>query len=563
MLIFGNDDSDDLELDFERKQNSPSSTPPASSLPKRPAPRSPFGSNADQPDSFGNERKPSLPQRPNPPFGQSAPSSRLPQKPPMGIQKPLPPKPAQETSKPQIPLSKPLETSPTAQENKAPKFSPNISSYIPTPQAEHEQPIEEEVVPDVLSESELYLRNMQEKAEERARLARIEQASEEKKPAPNTVSPTPTVSSLTANDVEAPQDVEKEDVGKGKKKKQGFFASPKKDNKKVVANKPPRENKYEGERKKILYIRLVAGSVAAIVAFAGLQAIFLPSSGPTKDQVQSAAKQAVNYTGFPTASGEQFSLDFAKAYFNYDSTDKARADSLTRFASPDLVKQIDVAIMSSQEYAASKKVDQSSYSNYTVAQSISYGPYVVATNNITDKNALFTVKVGLKTGAVVYLDVPVKYDPSNFSMTLAGPPSFSKPIQNQGAATKDEWTSTFDGGGDDKIEASFQPDLEAYLSAWALSDSTIINRYILDSATENAKRGLQKAVKFNKIIDLKVEPLSKDKPSTETSRRVEFNVLWEDPVSGLRYPQQYRMLIGLNQDKKWAIYDIENFAVLN
>lgn len=562
MLIFGNDDSDDLELDFERKASLPSNNPPKSSLPKRPVTRSPFGSSSDQIENLETEKKATLPSRPTSPFGQPTTSSRLPQKPPLETKRPLPPIPVKQASKPHLPVSKPLDSESQNSDTQSGKFSPDITSYFPAQQVE--TPEEEQVATtEVLSESELYLKDMKEKAEERAREARKEQAIQEAKPVPNVVAPRLTVSKDTNNTVEQSPEIETVDSPKTKKNKQGFLTSPKKGNKKAVANKPSRENKYEGERKKILYIRLVAGSVAAVIIIAGLQAIFLPSSGPTKEQVQSAAKQAVNYTGFPTASGEQFSLDFAKAYFNFDSTDKARADSLARFASPDLVKQIDVAIMSSQEYASIKKVDQSSYSNYTVAQSISYGPYVVATNNITDKNALFTVKVGLKTGSVVYLDVPVKYDPTNFSMTLAGPPSFSKPIQNQGTATKDEWTSTFDGGGDDTVQKSFQPDLEAYLSAWALSDSTIINRYILDSATDNAKRGLQKAVKFNKIIDLKVEPLNKDKPSTETSRRVEFNVLWEDPVSGLRYPQQYRMLIGLNQDKKWAIYDIENFAVLN
>lgn len=563
MLIFGNDDNDDLELDFDGKQKRTPPTPPVSSLPTRPTTRTPFGSNSDQVNNLVTEKKnQELPQRPSSPFGQSVPSSRLPQKPTLESKRPILPTPANEAGKPQSPFSKSLETNSNTKETVTPQPLPNLSSYIPS--VKKSEPAEQPVEPEVLSESELYLRAMQEKAEERARAARVEAATKEPMPAANVVAPAPAV--LTNPEVPAALPVEeaKEQAKtKVKKKKQGFFAPPPKKDASKTAAKSPRENKYDGERKKVLYIRLIAGGIAVVIAIAGLQAIFLPSSGPTKAQVQSAAKQAVNYTGFPTASGEQFSLDFAKAYFNYDSNDKSRADSLARFASPDLVKQIDIAILSSQEYLASKKQDQSSYSDYSVSQSISYGPYVVATNNLTDKNALFTVKVGLKTGAVVYLDVPVKYDPSNFSMTLAGPPSFSKPIQNQGTATKDEWTSTFDGGGDDAIQTSFQPDLEAYLSAWALSDSTIINRYILDSATDNAKRGLQKAVKFNKIIDLKVEPPNKDKPGTETSRRVEFNVLWEDPVSGLRYPQQYRMLIGLNQDKKWAIYDIENFSILN
>jgi hypothetical protein len=401
---------------------------------------------------------------------------------------------------------------------------------------------------------------MKELAAERSEEAKKEEAARAAEtPSSHSVTPTPVP-------VTAPV-VEPVEVAPTEKKKKSFFAPPpKKASSKKAPNKAPRENQYEGERKKVLYIRLVAGSVAAIIAIAGLQAIFMPSNGPTKDMVMSAAKEAVNYTGFPTVSGEQFSIDFTKAYFNFDSSEnyETREKSLERFASPDLIKQIDIAIQSSQEYESTKKGTQP-YSEYQVSQTITYGPYVVATKNLTEKAAVFTVKVGMKTGNVMYLDVPVKYDPDNYSLTLAGPPSFTKPIQNKPAEDikADEWTSTFEGGVDEGVQKSFQPDLEAYLSAWALSDSTIVNRYLLDSATDNAKRGLQSAVKFKSIVDLKVEPLSDSRPSTEITRRVEVDVLWEDPKSGLRYPQQYRMLISKNAEGKWAIYDIENFSILN
>lgn len=565
-MIFDSNDNDD-DLSFE---GTPKKAPPNSSLPRNPLSRSPFGSNADQVENLAPHRGSGVPaKRPTPsPFGAASPvekptpvARQRPQN-PLGPQNPLPNRPAPQAENrraqqapPELPQNFPSQQT----------ASPDVSSYLPPPrrQLESEEPesysrnmyeappyegdsdYRDRREPEVLSESELFLRTMREHANERSAEAKREDAVRASlvQPVANIVAP------VIATPTEAPV---AENSSKGKKKGR----------KGKAAVKPPKEKKYDGERKKILYIRLVAGTVAVVIGVAGFQSIFLPDSGPSKEMVMSAAKEAVNYTGFPTASGEQFAIDFAKAYFNFNSKDISRADSLARFASPDLIAETDISILSAEEYESIKK-DNLPYYDYVVTQSISYGPYVVASNNLDDKGAVFTVKVGLESGTVAYLDVPVKYDPKNYSLTLAGPPSFAKPIQNKGEAKKEEWTTTFEGGGDDKTGVQIQSDLEAYLSAWALSDSTIVNRYILESATDNAKRGLQSSVKFNKIIELTVEPKSEEKPSTATARRVEVDVMWEDPTTGLRYPQQYRMLIGLNQEGKWAIHDIENFSVLN
>lgn len=563
-MIFDSDDNDN-DLSFDGK---PKKVSPASSLPTRPITKSPFGSSAAQ----GSQTN-LPPRKPAAPFNQGVPASR-PQRPesPAKANQPVAPSERQGPQA-QSPFSRPASPQ-TQGKSPASPVLPDLSSYIPPKKAEqplYEAPVSDEA--ESASESEIYLRTVREEAEKRRREAQLP----DRVPAQNHSMHSPAVtdnyeqSSQQYNEPAVPafqqqqvqQQVPQQPQGeqpatgkKGKNKRTKNVPAAK-------ANKPVKEKTYAGERKKVLYIRLVAGSVAAIIAVAGCKAIFIPDSGPTKEMVMSAAQEAVNYTGFPSASGEQFSIDFAKAYFNFNSEgSEERIASLERFASPELVKQINITILSPAEYAAVQK-SGSSYSDYKVTQNITYGPYVVATNNLDEKNAVFTVKVGLETGTVVYLDVPVKYDPGNFSLTLAGPPSFSKPIQNQGEAKKDEWTSVFEGGGDDEIQKSIQSDLEAYLSAWALSDSTIINRYILDSATDNAKRGLQESVRFNQIISLQVEPQSDDRPSTANSRRVEINVMWEDPVTSLRYPQQYRMLIGLNQEGKWAIHDIENFSVLN
>lgn len=559
MLIFGKDDNDEnLELDFDGKQKQTPPTPPISSLPTRPAPRSPFGSNSDQVENLVTENKTQgLPERPSSPFGQPAPTaSRLPQKPVPAFKKPE--RPVVESREAPV-RPQPVVTPPVVES--APTI-PDISTYLPpVSQPERVEPVVQ-AEPEVLSESELFVRTMQEHAQQRAEAARVEEvAKKAAEQLPNTVTPSVPVDSIAAP-VTGPAI---ETGTKESKKKQGFFSPPpKKEGKKSTVQKAPREHKYDGDRKKILYIRLVAGTVATIIAIAGMNAIFNPNTGPTKEMVQSAAQQALNYTGFPTASGEQFALDFTKAYFNYDSSENtdSRETSLERFASPDLIKQIDVQKLSPSEYESIKK-SGISYNQYVVSQNISYGPYVVASKNVTAEYALFTVKVGLKTGTVLYYDVPVKYNPQKYSLTLAGPPSFSKPIDNTDAAAPDEWTVKFDGGSDSKLEESQLKDMEAYFKAWGESDDTILNLYVLPSATDNAKRGLQKSVQFSKVIDLKIEPESADVPTTATQRRVEVNVLWEDPKTNIRYPQQYRMLIALNKENKWAVYDIQNFVTLN
>lgn len=565
-MFDSDDNADDLSFDGQPKPASPKTH---SSSPSRPAPRTPFGANADQVESPSRPVRPgtAAPQpKQSSPFGQPAPSRPQPTQRNNSMPEQVSQSVNTESNEPprsRPPFNKPEISRPQPAQQPTPVV-PDLSSYLPpktAPEPELEQAPEEDLysMPERLSEDELYIRDIKEKAAQRAEEARKEEEQRTQNvKASNTVSPQAVAQALP---VEPQPEETKEE---SKKKKGGFFSPPPKKAKqgKKSTTKTPTENKYDGERKKILYIRIVSGTVGAIIAVAGLQAIFVPDSGPSKEQVMSAAQESVNFTGFPTVSGEQFALDFTKAYLNFDSTNEKRASSLERFASPDLVKEIDIQTLSSQEYESIAKSGES-YSDYKVTQSITYGPYVVATNNLTKEHALFTVKVGVQSGAVMYLDVPVKYNPSNYSLTLAGPPSFSKPIQNKGAAEKDEWTTTFENGADAEIADSLQQDLEAYLGAWAQSDSTIIDRYLLKSATDNAKKGLQKSVRFHSIVQFQVEPFSEDKPQTANARRVEINVMWEDSKTNIRYPQQYRMLIGLNEEGKWAIHDIENFVVLN
>lgn len=362
---------------------------------------------------------------------------------------------------------------------------------------------------------------------------------------------------FNANSPQPLQTADPEDTGKSRKGRKGKAV---KHAKTAKAEKPVKEKPYDGARKKILWVRLGVGLVGVVVLVAGMRAIFLPETGPSKEQVMSAAQEAVNYTGFPAASGEQFAIDFTRTYFNFNNRDSDRKVALQRFASDELITKIEIKTLSNDEYQ--QQNPGASYNDYLVSQTINYGPYVVSIENLDDKNSVFTVKVGLNNGTVYYLDVPVKYDPEQYSLTLAGPPSFTKPIQNSGKTEATEYTVNF-GSGDKDIQNSFSPDLQAYLKAWAASDSTIVNRYTMEKATDNAKRGLQNSVQFYSLDKFLVEPADEAKPATATVRRAEITVTWNDPSTGLKYPQQYRMLLTLNPEGNWSIYDIENFSVLN
>jgi len=351
--------------------------------------------------------------------------------------------------------------------------------------------------------------------------------------------------------------VEQPSVPAAKKKTRA--PKPEKKNRNLKAEKKKKENPYDGSRRSTLIWRVVIGGAAVIIGLAGVQALFFPNTGPTKTQVVDAAQESMNFTGFPSVSGEQFAIDFTRAYFTFTGDQTARNELLSQYASPDLLRQIQVNVLSEQQFL--EENPSGDYDSYLAERQITYGPYVVAVNNITEASSVFTVKLGLRSGSVYYVDVPVLYNPEQFSLTLYGPPSFVKPIQNEGETTPSDYTVNW-GTGDTEIANSFRSDLEAYLRAWAVSDTTIIDRYTLPSATDNATRGLQGSVEFSSLQNFIVQP-ENEAANPATARGAEITVTWVDPLTGLEYPQQYRMLLGLNQEGTWSVYDIENFAIFN
>lgn len=576
MLTFDQDDNDD-DMSFDNKSNSssqpasPFSRPTAGGEAQKPAPKQPVNpiqkpvTSQQRPLVKKPEVKKTLPSTPL----RTEQTSNFPSRPAAKPETKLPVRPT-----PKQPVrEEPIYEEPSSYEE--PMYEPETVYEEPeVQQPTYEEPVRQEplrqaparVLPQ-LTDAEAYLLSLNNGAPnpnivQGAITPESQPGYQQSHPYNQQPSRLPSAEhnydpNFNASSSQPLQTAEPEENGKGRKGRKGKAV---KTTKPAKAEKPVKEKPYDGARKKILWVRLGVGLVGVVVLVAGMRAIFLPETGPSKDQVMSAAQEAVNYTGFPAASGEQFAIDFTKTYFNFNNRDTDRKTALQRFASDELITKIEIKTLSNDEYQ--QQNPGASYNDYLVSQNINYGPYVVSVENLDEKNSVFTVKVGLNSGTVYYLDVPVKYDPEQYSLTLAGPPSFTKPIQNSGKTETSEYTVNF-GSGDKDIQNSFSSDLQAYLKAWAASDSTIVNRYTMEKATDNAKRGLQNSVQFYSLDKFLVEPADEAKPATATVRRAEITVTWNDPSTGLKYPQQYRMLLTLNPEGNWSIYDIENFSVLN
>lgn len=499
------------------------------------------------------------------PFTKPATSSGIPSVPPKAVQKPAPtPIPEEDfTYEDVTPTSTPQQENPlTFSYPESAEYAPQEPVYTPVPQPQqipatdfqqqpqvapvYQQPqsvpVESELVSPVQVNPQL------------AGGAAYGQPNAQ----PNTqfIAPT-TINPAYATQEEQPKGKGKRSKGaKEKKQGSGFWSA------KPKEKKERKPSDYDGKRNQVLWVRLGVGGVILLLAFGGVRSAFFPDSGPTPNQVSNVAKEAVNYTGFPTQSGAVFAQQFVQQFMTYSSNEsnEDREARLKDYVSDTLLQQIDITPLGAANSDTS--VDNSS-DGPKVDQTVTGGPMVVASKNLSASQAVFTVKFQInKESDWIYLNVPVKFTEKNNQMTVAGPPSFTKPNQNVGKTTPEEYTASFEST-DSELEKSLNSDFKSYMQAWGASNSTIISRYTAESATQDAQAGLQGAVTFYSLDDLNIEGYSKDNPSTATVRRVELQVTWEDPKTQLLYTQEYRVLLQLSAAKQWTIYDIQNFSVLN
>lgn len=360
------------------------------------------------------------------------------------------------------------------------------------------------------------------------------------------------------------------------------------------------KNPFEGDRKKILQIRIIAGIVAGLIMIAGVWS-FIPKPGFKDDPTSINAALTFNakYDSIRMAS-EAYALRFATDFLNRTETTEAyRQETMTTYMSPDALSQVDftlASVPSSQNREGVK-----------IYQQVTSGPYVYNVNNITAE-AIQAQRVDGVNGFVlsilvsayvtpyvnqneantvtesipdlkpkwVYLAVPVMHNYETKQTTLYGFPTFVTPEITAGLDKyltpykEADWGSQGDDLSDNSVLVA---QLENYLDEWSKQTpnekvSSNLKALISSDATVRAQQGL--AGKYTKvngqniIYNVNVKPLPEDVEATpSTLREALVTVKWTDNFEGISanssqsvYVQQYVIYFKGSSDK-WEIVDIK------
>lgn len=472
--------------------------------------------------------------------------------PSISVSKPAPP-PIAKPSKPPVTSTKKEPTVPTSGLPKKPIISPNIENEVepPKPAAVN--------MPTVVPETSLQTEPAPNK--ETVEVPPSSPLPVEQHPsqilsnipavAPEHISPTePDDSSVAGSTVEH-QIQENVNISIPQ-------ASPIVPNKPNVKNVKKSNNKkdkknggaFKGNRKVVLFTRIGFGVVGSIVLLAGVNSIFFPKNFPSPDQVIAVVKESLNVTEFPATKGTGFVLGFVETYFTYNPSISGERDSaLEQYISKELLQKTDLVFIP----------ENNTESKTPVEQTVVGIPTIVNINSIDNNNAVYTVEVKLSTGNILYVDVPIYWNPKNNGMAVAAPLSIM-PAVNLTKVPADnlllEWTP------DKEVAESFEADLVKFLEAWAVSDKTLIDRYSTDGAELNVKLGLENTVKLVRLDKLDVQGLdSKENTVSETERLAIIDVIWADANSPqVTYKQSYLLTIKQKPDKKWYVDKIDTTA---
>lgn len=376
-----------------------------------------------------------------------------------------------------------------------------------------------------------------------------------KRPAPQEQK-APQVSTLFANEEE--EEVQPKTRSSKTKRK----APPKKTN-------PTKVTPYAGKRRNVLIARIAIFTILALLIGNGVMNLIPKASGLSASDgplIISKVRENLNISDFPRTKGEGVALAFTNTYLNYNAeTRSQRAEALKVFAPEKVLSQNEIRPATEQELTASglpPTVDSS-------AQIISQGPYVVSSLMFKGGTAaLITTMSQINNGKWVYLQIPMYYNSSNGNVTVSGPLTFGPPNGNT-EVPANESTDTWNNNSE--IASSIKADISTYMQAWAASDTTNIERYLVKengkvAATLEAQKGLGGSVQMLSMSSLTVE--DKPKPEDPTAaeqedyntRQAEVKVLFLDPSSNMVYQQTYRLVLKyVNED--WFIEDIRNTVV--
>ena len=326
---------------------------------------------------------------------------------------------------------------------------------------------------------------------------------------------------------------------------------------------------YSGKRRNVFIARIAIFAILALLVGNGVMNMVPKGSGLTASDgplIISKVRENLNISDFPRTKGEGTALAFTNTYLNYTpETREERAEALKIFAPEKVLSQNEIRPATEQELTAAGLpvgVD-------TTVQVVSEGPYVVSSLMFKGGTAaLITTMSQINNGEWIYLQIPMYYNKDNGNVTVSGPITFGPP----NGTTEVPANETTDTWNDNKeISSSIKEDISTYMIAWAASDTTNIERYLVKedgkvAATLEARKGLGGSVQVLSVSSLTVQ--DKKKPEEETAaamadyntRQAEVKVMFLDPSSNMVYQQTFRMVLKyVNED--WFVEDIRNTVV--
>lgn len=286
-----------------------------------------------------------------------------------------------------------------------------------------------------------------------------------------------------------------------------------------------KHNAYAGGRWKVKILRGLIFAVLGVLILGGAKNIVTNEEPVSTAELAKRVQAEMGLTGFPTEAAEGFAVRFTREYLTYDE---------------DTIEDRRARLSIYSPAAAEGNWGW----NGTGTQSVITGPYVSAPTKVDGKDfGTVTVSAQLSTGEWVALAVPL-YASKTGALVIAGPPAFVA----QPALAVNPGTETVTDT-DDELGSTLAEDvLPGFLTAWATSDQTSLERYITSDATVAARTGLANTVTFGSISEV-VFPLGKK------TRTGQVKVEWTTAKAGT-FSQTYNISVVQGSDGRWSVKDI-------
>jgi len=349
---------------------------------------------------------------------------------------------------------------------------------------------------------------------------------------------------------------------------------------KPVKEEKKKTSSFTGNRQKVLWARVAVFGILGILIIAGLSSFIPKSSGLTSSDgplIVQKVKESLGISDFPATAGEGIALGFSKVYLNYNPDDRdTRYNLLLGYAPEGVIGTIDPSIANEAQIAAANTQGAETATPGAVAtmkngaQTVTDGPYLVRTVMVQGgETAIFTTKTQVNGKTWIYMEIPMRYDATTGSVTVAASPTFVKPIETGTIAA-----GTYDAkwNDDDTVVDAINDDMTNYMRAWGAGDTATLERFTVKDGSKNlstpaALSGLDGSVRFVSIDDLSVELKPALESGATASDKADFyvrdgrvTVSWLEPESGLVYSQTYQLeLKYVNSD--WFVQDIQNLSI--